>query len=94
MPTSISTACQINQTILLEVAIGTNYFFEIAKLRALRLLFDLIAKVPLYTRLSYFCHANQAQQDDLRLQREHAAYHHRMYGCHTWRCRHHCQSAV
>jgi methylmalonyl-CoA mutase len=35
---------KINQPILLEVAIGTNYFFEIAKLRALRLLFDLIAK--------------------------------------------------
>ncbi len=27
-----------------EVAVGSNYFFEIAKLRAFRLLFDLIAK--------------------------------------------------
>lgn len=35
---------KINQPILLEVAIGSNYFFEIAKLRALRLLFELVAK--------------------------------------------------
>ncbi len=28
----------------IEVAIGTNYFFEIAKIRTIRLLFDLIAK--------------------------------------------------
>ena len=34
----------MNQTIVFEIAVGTNYFFEIAKLRALRLLFDLIAK--------------------------------------------------
>ncbi|WP_369766239.1 methylmalonyl-CoA mutase subunit beta [Flavobacterium sp. WC2429] len=34
----------INQPIVFEVAVGTNYFFEIAKLRALRLLFKLIAK--------------------------------------------------
>ncbi len=34
----------INQTIVLRMAVGTNYFFEIAKLRALRLLFDEIAK--------------------------------------------------
>jgi len=34
----------LNQTIVFEIAVGTNYFFEIAKLRALRLLFDLIAK--------------------------------------------------
>ena len=34
----------INQTVLFEVSAGTNYFFEIAKLRALRLLFNLIAK--------------------------------------------------
>lgn len=34
----------INQPIVFEVAVGTNYFFEIAKLRALRLLFNLIAK--------------------------------------------------
>lgn len=30
--------------IVIEVAVGTNYFFEIAKLRAIRLLFDTIAK--------------------------------------------------
>jgi methylmalonyl-CoA mutase len=34
----------INQPIVFEIAVGTNYFFEIAKLRALRLLFSLIAK--------------------------------------------------
>lgn len=34
----------INQPIVFEMAVGTNYFFEIAKLRALRLLFNLIAK--------------------------------------------------
>jgi methylmalonyl-CoA mutase len=34
----------IKQPIVLEVSVGTNYFFEIAKLRALRLLFNLIAK--------------------------------------------------
>ncbi|MFV8342369.1 methylmalonyl-CoA mutase subunit beta [Flavobacterium sp. XS2P39] len=34
----------IDQPIVFEVAVGTNYFFEIAKLRALRLLFNLIAK--------------------------------------------------
>jgi len=31
-----------NKTIVLQVAVGTNYFFEIAKLRALRLLFDAL----------------------------------------------------
>ena len=34
----------INQPITIEVAVGTNYFFEIAKLRALRLLFVTLAK--------------------------------------------------
>ncbi|WP_298221704.1 methylmalonyl-CoA mutase subunit beta [Flavobacterium sp.] len=34
----------IDQPIVLKVAVGTNYFFEIAKLRALRILFHLIAK--------------------------------------------------
>ncbi|UGS21765.1 methylmalonyl-CoA mutase subunit beta [Flavobacterium cyclinae] len=33
----------INQSITIEVAVGTNYFFEIAKLRALRLLFNTLA---------------------------------------------------
>lgn len=33
----------INQPITIEVAVGTNYFFEIAKLRALRLLFNTLA---------------------------------------------------
>ncbi len=33
----------INQPITIEVAVGTNYFFEIAKLRALRLLFSTLA---------------------------------------------------
>lgn len=35
---------KINQPIVFEISVGTNYFFEIAKLRALRLLFHLIAK--------------------------------------------------
>lgn len=34
----------ISKPIVLQVAVGTNYFFEIAKLRAMRLLFNLIAK--------------------------------------------------
>ena len=33
----------INQPITIEVAVGTNYFFEISKLRALRLLFNTLA---------------------------------------------------
>ena len=33
----------INQPITIEVSVGTNYFFEIAKLRALRLLFTTLA---------------------------------------------------
>ena len=33
----------INQPITIEVSVGTNYFFEIAKLRALRLLFNILA---------------------------------------------------
>ena len=34
----------IQKSIVLEVSIGSNYFFEIAKFRALRLLFNMIAK--------------------------------------------------
>jgi methylmalonyl-CoA mutase len=34
----------ITKPIVIAVAVGTNYFFEIAKLRALRLLFNLVAK--------------------------------------------------
>ena len=33
----------LNQAFTIEVAVGTNYFFEIAKLRALRLLFNTLA---------------------------------------------------
>jgi methylmalonyl-CoA mutase len=33
----------IHQPITIEVSVGTNYFFEIAKLRALRLLFNILA---------------------------------------------------
>lgn len=44
---------KINQPIVFEISVGTNYFFEIAKLRALRLLFNLIAKE--YNH-SYDCH--------------------------------------
>lgn len=35
---------KISSPITFEVAVGTNYFFEIAKLRALRLLFNALAK--------------------------------------------------
>jgi len=35
---------EISQPIVLEMAVGTNYFFEIAKLRALRSLFKTIAQ--------------------------------------------------
>ncbi len=34
----------IKQPIVFEISVGTNYFFEIAKLRALRILFKIIAK--------------------------------------------------
>ena len=34
----------LNQPITIEVAVGTNYFFEIAKLRALRILFNTLSK--------------------------------------------------
>ena len=34
----------IKKSIVFQVAIGSNYFFEIAKLRALRLLFEVVAK--------------------------------------------------
>ena len=34
----------INQPIVFKISVGTNYFFEIAKLRAYRMLFDCIAK--------------------------------------------------
>ena len=34
----------LKQPITIEVAVGTNYFFEIAKLRALRILFNALAK--------------------------------------------------
>lgn len=34
----------INKPITINVAVGTNYFFEIAKLRALRILFNTLAK--------------------------------------------------
>ena len=34
----------INQPIVFEISVGSNYFFEIAKLRALRLVFNAIAK--------------------------------------------------
>ena len=34
----------LNQPIVFRISVGTNFFFEIAKLRALRILFHLIAK--------------------------------------------------
>lgn len=35
---------KINQPLVFEISVGTNYFFEIAKLRAMRLLFHTIAR--------------------------------------------------
>jgi methylmalonyl-CoA mutase len=35
---------EINQPIVFQISVGSNYFFEIAKLRALRILFKSIAK--------------------------------------------------
>ncbi|MDQ5929383.1 MAG: methylmalonyl-CoA mutase [Bacteroidota bacterium] len=35
---------KINTQIVFEIAVGSNFFFEIAKLRAFRVLFDLLAK--------------------------------------------------
>ncbi len=43
----------ISTPITFEVCVGTNYFFEIAKLRALRLLFDSLVKEYQYT---FDCH--------------------------------------
>ncbi|MEW5676196.1 methylmalonyl-CoA mutase subunit beta [Flavobacterium enshiense] len=43
----------ISKPITLKVAVGTNYFFEIAKLRALRLLFSTLAKEYNHT---FDCH--------------------------------------
>ena len=43
----------ISTPITFEVSVGTNYFFEIAKLRSLRLLFDSLAKEYQYT---FNCH--------------------------------------
>jgi methylmalonyl-CoA mutase len=40
----LNSITTLNQPIVFQVAVGSNYFFEIAKLRALRLLFDCIAK--------------------------------------------------
>lgn len=43
----------IKQAIVIEVAVGTNYFFEIAKLRALRILFNTLATEYNY---NFDCH--------------------------------------
>jgi methylmalonyl-CoA mutase len=42
-----------NQPITIEVSVGTNYFFEIAKLRALRILFNALSKEYNHT---FDCH--------------------------------------
>lgn len=39
-----SSAVENSQLITIEISVGSNYFFEIAKLRALRLLFNTLAK--------------------------------------------------
>lgn len=41
---SLSVRAESRTTITIEVAVGSNYFFEIAKIRALRLLFNTLAK--------------------------------------------------
>lgn len=43
----------IKQPITIEISVGTNYFFEIAKIRALRLLFNSLAKEYNHT---FDCH--------------------------------------
>lgn len=43
-----------NQPITVEVSVGTNYFFEIAKLRALRLLFNTLAAEYNHTHQCHF----------------------------------------
>ena len=43
----------IEKRIVFQVAVGSNYFFEIAKLRALRLLFNVVAKEY---NLTHDCH--------------------------------------
>lgn len=40
----------LNQPITIEVSVGTNYFFEIAKLRALRILFNTLAREYNYSQ--------------------------------------------
>ncbi|WP_293873069.1 methylmalonyl-CoA mutase subunit beta [Flavobacterium sp.] len=44
---------KINHPITIEIAVGTNYFFEIAKIRAMRLLFNTLAKAYNHT---FDCH--------------------------------------
>jgi methylmalonyl-CoA mutase len=39
-----NTLTNLNQPIVFEVSVGSNYFFEIAKLKSMRILFHLIAK--------------------------------------------------
>lgn len=41
----LDTQNNTNQTITFKVAVGTNYFFEIAKIRALRLLWQQLAEI-------------------------------------------------
>ena len=48
-----SFRAQSRTNISIEVAVGSNYFFEIAKLRALRILFDTLAKEYNY---NFDCH--------------------------------------
>ena len=44
---------EIKQAVVIEAAVGTNYFFEIAKLRALRILFNTLAAEYNY---NFDCH--------------------------------------
>ena len=58
----------INQPITIEVSVGTNYFFEIAKLRALRILFNTLAKEYNHSHeCQYYSNTNKTKQNHLRL---------------------------
>ncbi|MDM1407768.1 methylmalonyl-CoA mutase family protein [Myroides sp. DF42-4-2] len=48
----LSRVKTVQQPIFIEVSVGSNYFFEIAKHKVLRLLFDLIASEYNYTDLT------------------------------------------
>ena len=70
----------INQPITIEVAVGTNYFFEIAKLRAFTSLFNTLASE--YNH-NFDCHIiatpTKRNKTFIRLQRKYVTYDYGMY---------------